>query len=177
MSGTPAPSSTRQRALAALVLTLWGAFHVAAFVDQREWIGDLRPRDVVGLNVFWVGNFHMFTGQSTKHSEPVFQGYFPTADENGPAGWRDLPMAEWYPARWESGYRWERPPVYKYDSARVPFLVAACQRSGAQSTRIVLDKWSMKLGTMEQPKKNAKRKLIRTWDCDLGGPRHSGRRL
>ena len=163
--------------LGAGFLAIWTSYHVAGFLDQRVWMGDLRPSVVLGWNVLWPANFHMFTNRSTKHTEPVFEGFFPEPDGDQPAGWRPLPMAEWYPARWESGYRWERPPVYKYSEASVPFLIAACEKSGALATRLVLEKWKARLGRMDQPKRNPTREARRDWDCALKGPKPQGLHL
>lgn len=138
-------------------LALFGAYQLAGFYESRhEARGPLTS--AVG-DVFWPINWRMFTGYSRSHTAVVFQGV-----EDG--RWVDLPMEAWYPARWESGYRWERPWVYRSGELVTAFLDAACARSGSPATRLVKKTWRKTLGQMEQPERDVKLELLGTRRCD-----------
>lgn len=141
-------------------LVCFGAYQLAGFYESRdESRGELTA--AVG-DVFWMINWRMFTGYNKSHTQILFQGL------DGET-WRDLPMEAWYPARWESGYRWERPWVYSSGELKRAFLEAACQRSGLSATRMIKKTWPKTLGSYEQPEKNVKL-------SELGSVRCTGQR-
>lgn len=138
-----------KRWLALVFLTLFGGYHVASFVQYRDFSEGWRPSDIVGVNVFWFARWKMFTGLSTYHTVPEFQG----REQQGAGDWITLPMAEWYPARWESGYRWERPAVYKRANIQSKFLELACRHADMAEVRMVTHRWKATLGQREQPRR------------------------
>jgi len=164
---------TLKRWLAVVFLMLFGGYHLACFVQYRDFSKGWRPSSFVGTNLFWFARWKMFTGLSTYHTVPEFQG---RSHEHG-MEWETLPMDEWYPARWESGYRWERPPVYKLARLQDAFLNLACERSGAQEVRMILHRWKATLGQREQPKRKYTKKQIRTFVCGDEIRRPKGVRL
>jgi hypothetical protein len=149
----------------AIFLALLIAYEVIAFADQKglRAPGWLKP-------FLWPAQWKMFTPLNQRQSEIVFEGLFD-------GQWRPLPMHEWYPARWESGYRWERKPFYERRSRQVPFAAAACRESGAEKVRIIRVRWLKTLGSFDQPPKKRNRKTLLTWDCSDEPPQATGRVL
>jgi hypothetical protein len=89
----------------------------------------------------------MFTLEAKAQHAVWFEGKFDGV-------WVRLPMEEWLPAQWESGYRWER--AYD-DAARLrPFLTYACDRSGADAVRVQLHTWMRRNGRATQPEHASK---------------------
>ncbi len=137
-------------------LALFGAYQAAGFYESRqEARGPLT--EAVG-DIFWMINWRMFTGYNKTHTQILFMG------QEGQT-WRELPMETWYPARWESGYRWERPWVYSSGELKRAFLEAACARSGVTATKMVKKTWSKTLGSLAQPEKNVKFSDLGTIRC------------
>jgi hypothetical protein len=168
---------TLQRLLALGFLLIFGGYHVACVLQYRDLGLDWRPSEMVGKNVFWFARWKMFTGLSTYHTVPDFQGRSFEDSTQLMGEWTSLPMAEWYPARWESGYRWERPAAYNRSNVQVKFLELACERSGATQVRLVLRKWKATLGQREQPIKRYSEKALGVLPCDRKGPMAKGVRL
>ena len=146
-------------------LVVYGGYHLACVVQYRDFGANWRPSRVLGTNVFWFARWKMFTGLSTYHTVPEFQGRSIDLETQLMSEWVPLPMAEWFPARWESGYRWERPAVYNRANLQVKFLELACDRSGTDEVRMVLHKWKATLGQREQPVRRYSRKNLRTLRC------------
>jgi hypothetical protein len=151
-----------------LVLALFALYQVAGFTESRA-DGNGPFRKATGDH-YWPVNWKMFTGMSKTHTIMEFEG-------RRDGKWVVLPMHEWYPARWESGYRWERPWVYRWRSLQVPFLSAACQHSGTPYVRLIQRSWDKTLGQQEQPRGKVREKLLRNWDCSSPFPMPSGRVL
>jgi len=149
-----------------LALFFFALYQVAGFSESRA--GGNGPLRALTGDYYWPVNWSMFTGLSKTHTIMEFEGV-----ENGE--WVRLPMEEWYPAHWESGYRWERPWVYKWPSLQRPFLAAACQHTDAPYVRIVQRSWNKVLGQAEQPRKKVREKLLRVWECDRPYPMPPGR--
>jgi hypothetical protein len=147
----------RLRELMAWVwLLLFGAYQLAGAHESAQGArGELTA--AIG-DIFWMVNWRMFTGFSRSHTAILFYGF------DGQT-WRELPMEQWYPARWESGYRWERPWVYGSGELIRAFLGAACARSGDQATRMVKKTWHKTLGQAEQPDDDAKLTVLGTLPC------------
>ena len=163
--------------LSLLFLVAFGGYHVACGLQYRDFMANMRPSRLVGQNVFWMARWKMFTGLSTYHSVPEFQGRkFDFAQEEM-SQWTPLPMAEWYPARWESGYRWERPAVYTRRNVRARFLKLACDRSGSDHVRLVKHRWKATLGQREQPRKKYRMDILGGMNCSIELPPHKGIRL
>ncbi len=145
------------RLVATVFLATFAAYQVAAFGEFRKWF---KPRlsHQIG-NIFWASNWKMFTYKSRYHVALVFEGRHQGGE------WTELPMHEWYPARWESGYRWDRPAVRRYGQIQEQFLHLACQKSGMDQTRMLAHRWKKRLRSMKQHKRNHKTALIKTWIC------------
>jgi len=166
-----------KQALAVAFLLIFAGYHTACFIQYREFAREWRPSKLVGQNVFWFARWKMFTGLSTYHSVPEFQGVFFDEDTQLMSEWTHLPMAEWYPARWESGYRWERPAAYSRPNVQVKFLELACERSGAKAVRMVMHKWKATLGQREQPRRRYSQKELGGIRCGKRSPDPKGVRL
>lgn len=145
-----------ERAVTAALLALFALYQIAGGIESRY--SARGPISAAVGDVFWPINWRMFTTLSRSHSQARFEGL-----EGGQ--WVTLPMEQWFPAKWESGYRWERPWVYEYRTLQEPFLVAACERSGLPAVRMVLRSWNKRLGQREQPVEKPREKLLRTWTC------------
>jgi hypothetical protein len=154
------------RAVATVWLVLFALFQVGGLVTTVE--GANNPIARVTGNIYWPIRWKMFTGLSRTHTVMEFEGW------NG-AAWELLPMEEWYPAQWESGYRWERTPVYTYRSLQVPFLAAACEHTDDSRVRLVQRSWNKTLGQREQPRKKVREKVLRVWECDREAPAPRGK--
>lgn len=155
-----------ERTLTAILLGLFALYQAAGGYESR--FNARGPITEAVGDIFWPINWRMFTTLSKSHSELSFEGY-----RDG--GWERLPMEQWYPAHWESGYRWERPWVYEYRSLQEPFMVAACAHADTPAVRTVLRSWNKTLGQREQPKKNVREKLLRVWECGAPYSPPSGR--
>lgn len=152
--------------IAALVfLLVFGGYHLACVVQYRDFAKNWRPSQLTGTNVFWFARWKMFTGLSTYHTVPEFQGRSFDPETQLMGEWEPLPMSDWFPARWESGYRWERPAVYNRPNIQVKFLELACDRSGTDQVRLVLHKWKATLGQREQPVRRYSRKDLGVIPC------------
>lgn len=146
-------------------LMVFGAYHTACFLQYRDLPPQFTPSTYTGKNVFWFARWKMFTGLARYHTAAEFQGKFFDPNTQVVSDWTFLPMDEWYPARWESGYRWERPAVYNRPNVQVKFLEVACERSGATTVRMLKHRWKATLGQREQPKKKYKIEELGVLDC------------
>ena len=160
-----------------MFLIVYGGYHFACVVQYRDFGEGWRPSRIVGTNVFWFARWKMFTGLVTYHTVPEFQGRSLNPATEMMGEWESLPMADWYPARWESGYRWERPAVYKRSKIQVKFLELACERSGTDEVRMVLHKWKATLGQREQPFHQYRRKDLDVLQCGQTSTPPKGVRL
>jgi len=168
----------RLKAIGAVAFFLaFGAYHIACFIQYRDIPAQYKASAYTGSNVFWFARWKMFTGLSRYHTVPEFQGR--TFDERTQvmSEWTSLPMEEWYPARWESGYRWERPAVYTRPNVQVKFLELACERSGASVVRLLKHRWKATLGQRDQPKRNHKIEELGVLDCRRRSAKPRGIRL
>ena len=159
--------------LALLVLILFGGYHTACFLQYRDFSRSWRPSLLVGTNVFWLARWKMFTGLSTWHSVPEFQARFIDMETGELSDWEHVPMEEMYPARWESGYRWERPAVYKIPHVRNKFMELACERDDAVLVRMVMHKTKATPGRLVQPRRRYKQDIVGGFRCgtELPGPK------
>ena len=155
----------------------FGAYHTACFIQYRDLPSHFKPSTYAGKNVFWFARWKMFTGLARYHTSAEFQGKFFDEDTQLMSGWAHLPMDEWYPARWESGYRWERPAVYKRPNVQVKFLELACERSGAKVVRMLKHRWRATLGQREQPMRKYTVEELGVLDCQLRSRPAKGVRL
>jgi len=147
----------------------FAAYEVASFGEFRGWFQpSLRSRTA---NIYWVSNWKMFTHKARYHTTVAFEG----RTEDGE--WQDLPMHQWYPARWESGYRWERPAVRRHPQIQAQFLHLACQKSGMDETRLSKIRWKKRMGRMKQPMRNPQSTVLLTWQCGRTPPTPKGRVL
>ena len=134
-----------------LALILFGAWQVLCFSDNVQMLLD-QPRRFP--SVTWPATWQMFTRNSAKQESVFFEGRFDLV-------WVRLPMDEWLPARWESGFRWEA--ASKSPSRLPPFLAFACHHSSAEEVRMVRYRWPRKLGSSAQ--------FVRDADVDVRGAR------
>jgi hypothetical protein len=108
-----------------------------------------------------LGGWSMFSGRATRHTQvDAF------AEIDGTWIRADLPAL--FPTRWDSGYRWERGP-FRRSKLRMGTLGASlCRRHPDGPTRVRFDevRWKRVLGTLDQPRKNAKSKTLLEWSCD-----------
>ncbi len=147
-------------------LVLFAVYQAAGLYESRhEARGPLT--ETFG-DVFWPINWRMFTGYNKTHTQILFLG------QDGDL-WVELPMERWYPARWESGYRWERPWVYSSGELKRSFLAAACQRSGMSAVRMVKKTWPKTLGSLEQPERDVKYTDLGALTCSGDYPLPRGR--
>ncbi|MAY81057.1 MAG: hypothetical protein CL930_09765 [Deltaproteobacteria bacterium] len=163
--------------LALMVLLVFGGYHVACFVQYRDFAHTWRPSLLTGTNVFWLARWKMFTGLSTWHTEPEFQVRYIDTESGELSDWTHFPMAERYPARWESGYRWERPAVYKRQNVLEKFLELPCRQDNVVVVRMIKHRWKATLGQLEQPKKRYKSEPVGGLRCDQSLPSPKGIRL
>ena len=145
------------RLLGTAFLLTFAAVQVAAFGDFRGWF-EPRLRHRVG-NILWANHWRMFTHKTRYHLSIVYEGRMAGGE------WSELPMHEWYPARWESGYRWDRPPVRRTGQIQEQFLHLACQKSGMDQTRMLTHRWKKRWGKMAQPKRKVEVTMLKTWHC------------
>ena len=166
-----------KRVCALVFLVLFGGYHLACVIQYREFSEGWRPSEIVGVNWFWFARWKMFTGLSTYHTVPEFQARSFDETVQLMGEWEPIPMEEWFPARWESGYRWERPSAYNRPNVQVKFLELACERSGADFVRLVLHKWKATLGQREQPVRKYRQKDLGVLDCTQKSKPAQGVRL
>lgn len=142
-----------RRFLAPVVLALFAGWELLCFSDNLQRL-EKSPQRFPGVT--WPATWQMFTFKASGQESLAFEGRFGSV-------WVPIPMEEWYPARWESGYRWEAAASQK---ARLqPFLQVACERSGATETRMVRHVWKRTLATAAQFEQNAKVDVRGTLAC------------
>ncbi len=146
-----------QRGFGTIFLGIMLVYHVLSFGEFRKWFNP--PLRTTYARVFWPNLWRMFTHPAARHVEIEFQGL--DNDEE----WVTIPMSTWYPARWESGYRWDRPAARRSGQIQEQFLHLACDKSQADKTRMVALRWKKTKGRLEQPKRKLKTKVLKTWDC------------
>jgi len=152
-----------------ILLCLFAIYQAAGVYETFQSLSNGRePLRAKFGNIFWPARWQMFTQLSQVQKRVVFEGKMD-------GKWQKLPMEEWFPEKWESGYRWERPPFYRSAGLQRPFLAAACNESGAQATRVILYTWPRVLGTSHQPMNNARRKTLSEWSCDRAAPWPGGK--
>ncbi len=105
----------------------------------------------------------MFARADRRQTVLVFEGW------TG-GSWKRLPMEDRYPAKWESGFRWERAPVYRRRSRQIPFARAACSEFKPEKVRMSLWRWDKTIGSVEQPYRRLVKKPLFEMSCD-DGPR------
>jgi len=145
------------RGIGTVFLAIFVVYQVLSFGEFRGWFKP--PLRTTYARVFWPNIWRMFTHPADRHIVIEFQGR--TDDEE----WLTLPMATWYPARWESGYRWDRPAARRSGQIKEQFLHLACDKSNADETRMVALRWNKTKGRMKQPKRRLRTKVLKTWDC------------
>ncbi|GDX79140.1 hypothetical protein LBMAG42_09510 [Deltaproteobacteria bacterium] len=119
-------------------LALFAVFHLACAVDS---IG--QEPGVLGARLgdwFWPARWHMFTVVEHRVSRARFEVSIDAKN------WIPYPMEKDLPARWESGYRWERPSLWKYPEFAKAWLVEACVWTRARFARLVRERRTKVLG-------------------------------
>jgi hypothetical protein len=126
-------------------VVLLGLYQAAAVVDS---IGpDPGPLTRLVGDGFWPARWQMFTEVDHTASRARFE-----VSADG-AAWTTFPLETYRPARWESGYRWERPALWKMGSFRHAWLMETCHYSGQRWARVVRERRKKVLGadTLAQP--------------------------
>lgn len=136
-----------------LVLVAVALYEIACFTDNLQMLDHQPLRFPKGS---WPAIWQMFTLKSDGQENVWYEGRYGTT-------WVKLPMDEWYPAEWESGYRWER-AAWTHERV-VPYLQAACERSGAQEVRAVRLAWKRRLGSAAQFPRDGKLSVRGTRRC------------
>jgi hypothetical protein len=132
------------RRLPTLLLVIFAAWEVLCFSDNVQLLlGETRRLPALT----WPATWQMFTSKATRQESLGFEGRYGEV-------WVPLPMHEWLTARWESGYRFER--ASNSGSRLRPFLVYACEHSGADEVRLRRRAWRRVLGAALQPEKDTK---------------------
>lgn len=157
------------RSLGTVFVLAYAAYHIASFGEYRRWFRP--PLSLRTAHVFWPNNWKMFTHKARYHVALVFEG------RDGDGEWEELPMHRWYPARWESGYRWDRPAVRRYGQIQEQFLRLACEKSGKTETRMVKLRWKKRMGRMAQPRRKVQSEILKTWACHRKARSPKGRVL
>ena len=122
-----------------LMLALFAVYQVAAVVDSvGDDPGPLASR--LGGDWFWAARWQMFTGVERSVSRARFE----VSDDGGT--WRTLALEEALPAKWESGYRWERPAMWHNKGFRMIWESEACRVSGAKYSRVIRERRTKVLG-------------------------------
>lgn len=126
----------------------------------------------------WPANWRMFTFKDPSQVFVDFEGWVPAptaAGDPDEAGgyWVRLPMERWYPARWESGYRWDKGGV-ENPAARKGWLHGACDHANEEATRggaavtktrAVVLHWAKSTGRSWQPQKQRKARVLGGLAC------------
>lgn len=129
------------------LLASFASFQLLAYAASRGGPGSWLAKVMGPLGR--LGYWHFFTVARADQVALRFDGF--------DGSWRSLAMDEWFPARWESGPRWNAlgfgrdvglPPLSREDrvASEQAFLEAACRRSGLQRTRLVQLSWKKRPG-------------------------------
>lgn len=146
-----------------LVIVAFGAYQVAAAVEQRSLGGWRAPEPV--HQATWLAKWDMFTFTPRTH---VVYGVEHVEDGQ----WVPTPLGEAFPFRWCHGERWQRPTFADVRVFRELYLEAACDLTGAAQVRGVRHVWRATPGSWEQPRSaGAKRDVLQTWTCGRRAPR------
>lgn len=106
-----------------------GSAAMAQAMPGKPWLAPIRA---------WPAKWQMFTFIDYEQVFVNFEGW------DG-AAWVRLPMERWFPARWESGYRWDKGGTNN-PAARAAWLDAACRHAneeagaGASPAALVVEK-------------------------------------
>ena len=136
------------------------AWYASRDETPRIWINQ-------HYSAYWLANWSMFTnrGRNQRKLEVTFR-----RTEDGE--WKRINMARWFPARWESGLRFERKEFMR-SPARLRVLASAlCARMDASdavrmpmTVRFTEVSWRKTLGSHAQPKRRVRRQQRLEWDC------------
>ncbi len=146
-------------------LVEWAPDHAAdAWREAPAWI---KRRLMTGVED-WPANWRMFTFKDTTQVFVDFEGQ--TADDGD--HWQRLPMERWLPARWESGFRWDK-GNYNNAEAQRGWLRVACARANEEAyratpmvrTRAVVVHWRKTTGQAWQPEKDRSEKVLGEMAC------------
>jgi hypothetical protein len=129
------------RPLPTLFLVLFGAWELVCWSDNVQLLTGQHRRFSAWT---WPATWQMFTRKATWQESLTFEGRYGTE-------WVRLPMEEWLPSRWESGWRWE---AAGQKQEMRPFLVYACEASGAAEVRVVRHLWKRRLGSADQSERD-----------------------
>lgn len=197
-------SRLTQAARLALLAGL-GLYNVATFHENvSKYAADRSAQSVAGVPAWlrrpwltglqaWPANWKMFTFKDPLQVFVDFEGWVPAAARGGPADgdaargdtapdgyWVRLPMERWYPARWESGYRWDK-GGYENSAARRGWLRGACEHANEEAargpgdaddagpavtkTRALVLHWTKSTGRGWQPQKQRKERVLGEVAC------------
>ena len=156
-----------------LALLFGSAWYETLDDTPRTWIGR-RP------GLYWASNWSMFTNRNRKHRMlRASARYIEDGD------WERVYLVQWFPARWESGLRFDRTSFTNSPSRMRTLAAALCGRMAAHpehaaphEVRFTLVTWRKTLGSRQQPRKRrVRRRKLLEWECGRTPPRPpSGRR-
>lgn len=146
-----------------LSVPLFCAFALLLGLGQVDAVWPLRAVRAVTGSLLWTVDWTLLGKPGASNVEYSFQ-----SRETG--AWVELPMAEWYPARWDGRLRWERERLEESERVRTPFLVAACARSGAREVRLVRRRWPRQPGHAVQTRAGLTEKVLDARSCALPPP-------
>lgn len=155
---------------ASLRVIVFAAFSLATGLGVVDAVWPLSGLPAgAGAALWWV-DFGLLTRPSSYNTEYVFQARHDDA-------WGDLPMAEWFPARWDGRLRWDRERVEASEEVRRAFLIEACERSGAREVRVLRRRWPRQPGREEQARIGLTEKALGARSCALPPPQDARRTL
>ena len=160
-------------------LALLGAYNLATFHDVA--VGYAEEREVPNFasvpksirqawltpTQAWPAKWRMFTFFDHKQIFVDFEGW------DG-AQWVRLPMERWFPARWDSGYRWDKGNINS-GAARRAWLGDACKHANEEAgadgsapivkARAGVVSWEKTPGKSWQPQKDPTLKVLGEVAC------------
>ncbi len=164
------------------LLALLGAYNLATFHDVAVGYGEERevpqmaslPKALrqswLTPTQAWPAKWRMFTFFDHKQVFVDFEGWDGTR-------WVRLPMERWFPARWDSGFRWDKGNINS-SGARRGWLNEACKHAneeaadGAKADAPAITKvrantvtWEKTPGKQWQPQKNPGSKSLGEVTC------------
>ncbi len=164
--------------LPALALCLGIAFWFGSAIVHQE-TGEDETWLVDHPHLFWFARWSMFTYRNRTQVDV-------DAEVRYDREWQRINLPEFFPARWDSGYRYTRTGFRRSRHKMSVLGAALCDRMEASpdherptEVRFTEVTWRKRLGRVEQPRPdNANVRPLVTWQCDdPRPPLPQGRRL
>lgn len=161
-------------ALAALAFVF-----ASAFLNTKDDFGGTWVRRYPAIH--WLAGWSMFTNRN--RSQVAVDGFVRDSPEGD---WERIRLGTYFPARWESGLRFDR-SGFRNSRSRMQVVAASlCGRMAAdpdvaqpQAVKFVKVSWKKTLGQQKQPRrKHVKKTELLVWECEREArQRHKGVRL